>query len=239
MNNLDVVKHGSLIDATSEKPFSQFEQQFIAEALSKISMEDNELKDTEIDVDELYEECFGGVPSGVTKKKAYGALEGLTEKKITIHVNGLKRKERASFSWLSLFVYDKVTGKATAHINKDAAIYLLNLDDNFTKIKREIYMLMSNTYGTRLLELMSKVYGAVNERLFTIEELRKLLHVGDRYPSNYDLKRYVIEPAIEGVNELADFVLSYEQIKTKRRISHFKFTKHKKKDLDEHKPIEF
>lgn len=226
MKGLDVAKHNALIDATSTHTFSQFEQQFIAEALSRISMEDDELTETEVDVDELYLEAYGAQLEGGTKQEVYKSLEELTEKTITIHT----KNERATFAWLSLFKYDKLTKKATININPDAARYLLNLTKGFTKIKRDVYMLMSNTYGTRLLEIMSKVYGVAKQREFEVNELRELLHVGDKYKSNYDFKRYVIDPAIEEVNMAADFTLTYEQVKTGRRITHIKFIKHSKKN---------
>ena len=48
-----------------------------------------------------------------------------------------------------------------------------------------------------------------------IDEWKELFGVGDKYDKVYEFKRWVLEPAIEQINEQGEFELTLEQQKSR------------------------
>ena len=51
--------------------------------------------------------------------------------------------------------------------------------------------------------------------------MERIIRVGDKYDKVYEFKRWVLEPAIEQINEQGEFELTLEQQKVGRIITHF------------------
>ena len=62
-----------------------------------------------------------------------------------------------------------------------------------------------------------------------------MLELGKRYPLSADLKRWVIDTAVDQINEHSPLNVSYEQIKTGRKVTHIHFTFKEKSKSIEHK----
>ena len=58
---------------------------------------------------------------------------------------------------------------------------------------------------------------------WSIEEFRIIMGVGDSYPQFKFLKTRVINPALKEINDLSDFIVVFEPIKSGRKITHVKF----------------
>lgn len=194
-------------------------------------MLDSELFEMEIELDNLYKECYGNVLDGSTKINIINTLHKLKTKTIRV-VNNQSEKGYENFEWLSHFKYDYETKKATIRLHDKLINYVVDLPNLFTKIDRDVYMSMDTPYGIRLMELMNRVYGEVIiTRGFEIDELRKLLHVGNKYKRNYHFKTRVIDEAIKDVNKNNyKFNLKYEIIKEGRKLKKFKFVKYNIKE---------
>jgi plasmid replication initiation protein len=82
---------------------------------------------------------------------------------------------------------------------------------------------MSSAYAIRIYELLSQ-YRSIGKREISIESLRGMLELGKRYPLSADLKRWVIDTAVGQINEHSPLNVSYEQIKTGRKVTHIQFT---------------
>ena len=53
--------------------------------------------------------------------------------------------------------------------------------------------------------------------------LRDTLQLGNKYPRTSDIKKYVVLPAVNDINQFSNIVVTYEQIKAGREISQFVF----------------
>lgn len=63
------------------------------------------------------------------------------------------------------------------------------------------------------------------EETYSYRELRTYLGVDETaYPVFKEFKKYVLKPLIDAVNERTDLHLSYEPVKTGRKLTHLKFT---------------
>ena len=83
---------------------------------------------------------------------------------------------------------------------------------------------LKSKYAIILYELV-KDYEKVEIPEMTIEDFRKLFNIENKYPKMPDLKRWVLNPAVNELNnnENIDFLVSYELIKQGKAYTHIKF----------------
>ena len=95
--------------------------------------------------------------------------------------------------------------------------YLSNLKANFTQYLQSDISDVSGAYTIRFYELICQ-YRTIGKREVSIQDLRFILNIGDKYPLFYDFKKRVIEPAIKEINEKTPMQISYEQKKKGKTI---------------------
>lgn len=100
--------------------------------------------------------------------------------------------------------------------------YITQLEARFTRYKLEKVAKMSSVYAVRLYELLMQ-WDSRGWREVELEWLKKTLMVNEDYPRLFDFKRWVIDVAVFQINEFSDLTVSYEQRKTGRNVTHFKF----------------
>ena len=89
--------------------------------------------------------------------------------------------------------------------------YLLALKANYTKYVLENILNLSTVNAIRNYELL-KQYESLGTRTFDVEEYKKILGIEKKYTLNADLKRYVLDAAVEEINRNADIFISYKFI---------------------------
>lgn len=93
----------------------------------------------------------------------------------------------------------------------------------FARLQREVMFALSSKYALTLYEMIQKrgnLRYRSNER-FSIEELRGILGVGKgKLTSWSNLKLRAIDPAVEEVSALSDYMVEIAPIKTGRRVTH-------------------
>ena len=67
------------------------------------------------------------------------------------------------------------------------------------------------------------------------EPLHNTIDLNNKYPLTADLKRWVIDTAVDQINEHSPLNVSYEQIKTGRKVTHIHFKFKEKLKSIEHK----
>ena len=108
-------------------------------------------------------------------------------------------------------------------MDEDLKPYLLGLKEFFVSYRFYYVMAMKSQFSVRLYELL-KSYGNLGNVTFKIETLKERLDLlPDKFAQWNDLKRYVIEKAINEINLLTDLNVEYEPIKDGRTISKVKF----------------
>lgn len=149
---------------------------------------------------------------------------GTFEKPRAIHQDNHKitqRKKRKT-RWISGIDY--VPGEGTVVLSFAAGIipYLSQLSREFTKYKLKHVARFESVYSIRLYELLVQ-WSAVGEREIEVEWFKRQFQVGDKYSRVVDLKKRVIDPAIQEINEHSNFWVTYGQPKAGRTITHFQF----------------
>ena len=230
MNEYVIVQDNNLVDAMSEEHYSAFELDFINYGIRTIGLRDEDFDTIVVNISELYEEAHGTKLTGKPRRKIFEKIKNLNKKNIVFQ-SKFEEDTTVVTNWFQWIEYKEGSGTFKVEFNEKLTNYLLQLKKKFTTIDSRVFIL-ERGYTKRLYTLMKKIFNDVKERKFEIEELRKLLMIGDRYQDNYNFKKSVIEPAIEDINKLADFTLTYEEVKQGRKITHIKFIKHKKDKVE-------
>ena len=174
-----------------------------------------------------YADCFN-IPKPNVTRELKQAVDKLWDREIII-----KQENNDVFKtrWISRqAIYEN--GNAEIRFAVDVIPYLTTLMElgNFTKYKLENMGGLKSAYAIRLYELL-KQYENLKTRKLTIDDLREILCLGDKYTAMRDFKKRVLDLAITEINTCTDLNVSYENIKTGRKVTGFLFTIKLNKDV--------
>nr|WP_242596724.1 RepB family plasmid replication initiator protein [Halomonas sp. 40] len=172
--------------------------------------------------------------TGVGLKTAYrhlkAASERLYRREVTLHEapNGAGGGKVRLTRWVQTVEYREAEGMVALRFGTDMVPYLSQLSEQFTRYALEDVAKMTSAHAIRLYELLCQWRDA-GKRKVSVEWLREALQLEERYGRIPDLKRWVIQPAIEQINEHSPLWVKWDQCKTGRRVSHLIFTFGEKK----------
>ncbi len=211
MGNL-IVKHNDFIEGRFYLELNQ--AKILAKLSSVIQKDDEDFKLYTFQAKNLLEELKMGVNNYDDLKKS---VDGLVEKTIQLG----KPTSTLTISLLSSAEYHK-DGKIELEFSPKLKPYLLQLKENFTKYQLENILSLSSFYAIRIYELC-KQYETIKTRIFTVEDLKRILNIKEKYKLYGDFKRKVLEIAEREINEKTDINISFEEIKTGRKVTSIKF----------------
>ncbi len=89
------------------------------------------------------------------------------------------------------------------------APFILELRKGFTLYEIRNFLRLDSLYAKKLYRFLKKLqkYGRVE---VTIDELRFILEVEEKYRDFYDLEKIVLKPSVEEINEKTDIYVEYE-----------------------------
>lgn len=174
---------------------------------------------------------------GISLEQTYKEADAITEElhKRTLVIRDTKAKYFRKSNWVHRSEYKN--GVLTMRMHEDLAPHLFQLKKAFTLIQLETVLKLKSVYAIRIYELL-KQYEKFEERTFTVQELREILILEDKYPQYYDFKKKVI---LQAQKELATTDMAFdftEDKKDTRSIQEITFTFAKKTD-DEKELTEF
>ncbi|MCO2575764.1 replication initiation protein, partial [Pseudomonas aeruginosa] len=166
---------------------------------------------------------------GTDPKTAYRDLQAAAERLQTRRVTLLlepdgvtiRSKRRRVTCWVQTVDYIDQEGRIELRFGKDILPYLTGLQREFTRYALSDVAKMTSAYGIRLYELLAQ--WPEGHREVSLEDLRRWLQLEDRYPSIKDFKRWVLDPAVEQINEHSPLMVTWSQRKTGRRVTHLVF----------------
>jgi len=218
-----VVKSNHIIEASYR--LSIAEQRVILSAISQVR------RDRSISDEVLYSVTATEIAQlcGTDSKTAYrdlrAAAERLQTRRVTLNLEPdgitIRSKRRRSTVWVQTVDYIDQEGRIEMRFGKDILPYLTGLQREFTQYALSDVAKMTSAYGIRLYELLAQ--WPEGHRVVALDDLRCWLQLEDRYPSIKDLKRRVLDPAVEQINEHSPVMLTWSQRKTGRKITHLMF----------------
>lgn len=208
-NNL-IVKSNQVIEASYT--LTTIEQRLILSAIAQVP------KGEQISDDVLY-------PLTAKNLVKLGGDEKASHKEFKDAVNRLYERsiilrdgdESDSFRWIQ---EKKFNGTKIAHIrfSKPILPFLSNLKAEFTKYLESDIVGMSSPYSIRFYELIMQ-YRSIGQREISLEDLRWMFQLQNKYPVWADLKKRVIDQATKEINEYSPYHLTIEPQRTGRKIT--------------------
>lgn len=119
--------------------------------------------------------------------------------------------------------YNTKEGTIAICIDSKLRPYLFNLENRITIFGYNEAMNVPGKYSKRLYEMLSQ-WKSLGIMKVTIPNLRLALKLGDKYPDWDNLRRRVIEPAVEEINKHTDLFVKFYPERENRRISLLKWT---------------
>lgn len=212
MNQNLIVKHNNLIEAGYK--LSLEEQRLVLACISKLDSRLGVRVPDSITVSAReYSEMFG-----IQLKNAYAQLREATNNlyERDIQLKGKKKTER--MRWVYSAIYNDGEGSVSLKFSPDIKPYLSQLNGMFTCYQLAHVASLRSPYSIRLYELLSQ-WRSKGERLIMIAELRSLLDLENKYNKFHELKRWVIQPAVNDLNLLTDLKVTFDTQRTGRSIS--------------------
>jgi plasmid replication initiation protein len=219
-NNL-IVKSNQVVEAGYE--LTTNEQRLILLGISKIPKEQdvNPNIGYEITAQEF------ATAYNIHPKTAYRELKEATNKLYERSIIIRNEQQTMKVRWASSIITDNPYfsdvlpnedwKRVVLFFSPQIVPYLSNLKTNFTQYLQSDISNVSGAYTIRFYELVCQ-YRTIGKREISIQDLRFILNIGDKYPLFYDFKRRVIEPSIKEINDKTPIQISYEQKKKGKTV---------------------
>lgn len=224
MKDLQIVKSNHIVSASYR--LSVAEQRVILSCIAQLRRDQPVTDEVlySVKASDIAELC--GTDPNTAYRDLAAAAERLFERRITIlyEPDGKPRAPKKHLTrWVQDVVYIEGEGRIELRFGKTILPFLTGLTEQFTRYQLSSVAKMTSSHAIRLFELLAQ-YGSLGSREIAVEQLREWFQLGDRYPLTGDLRRWVIEPAVQQINEHSPLQVSYSQRKTGRKVTHLTFT---------------
>ncbi len=171
--------------------------------------------------------------TGTTIKNAYrdlkeGAL-GLVGK--VIRTADIDKRMGRHQAWMDYVQYYDCEGRIEANFSASLKPYITQIAHSYTSIGIDHMAKFRSFYTIRLYE-MALQYLKIGYRDLEVGEFREILQIGKKQYSRFtELRRRVIEPAINEINERSEYAVGWEKIGKGNRVTGIRLTVSNKQQL--------
>ena len=125
------------------------------------------------------------------------------------------KKSYEGYPIFSTCKYKSREGMIEAKFNEDARPYLLQLRKHFTQYRLHQAIPLSTPYAIRTYEIAKMIErpGERRSRQIPVGRFRKMFSLENKYERHSDMRRRVIDPSIEQVNEKTDVNVRCEDVR--------------------------
>ncbi|MGL5312076.1 MAG: replication initiation protein [Peptostreptococcaceae bacterium] len=138
---------------------------------------------------------------GDEPKDVYKALKKLAQKDIEIETEDTW----VYTHWILQAKHEKKRNIYTIDVSRDIMPYLVELASEFTTYDLTVAISLKSTYSQRFYEYCSQYKNRANKTFFfTVEKLREMLMLEDKYPNIAHFKQKVLDVAQKEIKDLYD-----------------------------------
>lgn len=136
------------------------------------------------------------------------------------------------YNWFDALPTHKADDNIVARLVFDERVVprLSNLKASFTQVDLSDVAGFTSTYTFRIYQLLMQ-YKSTGFVKISLDDLRFMLVLKTKYPFVADLKKRVIDTAINEINEKTPYKVKYEMIKKGRKFTHLEIRFKSKKQL--------
>lgn len=211
-----VVKKNELIQKT-RYALNSNEQKILLYVISKIKPDDKELYEYDFGLQEICD-VLGITQNGKNYNNLRATLKKLRDKSFWVD-------DGNSYwlcAWLAGVEVHPNEMRVRIQLDKRLAPYLLDIKEAYTSYQLGNILSLNSKYAIHLYEL-AKSYSNMGEFTISLDNFREYLQI-EGYSDYDNLRRRVIENAIEEINVFSDLQIAFEPVRTGKVISHIHFT---------------
>lgn len=167
---------------------------------------------------------------GVDIKKSYGHIKQALKKLQNQRIKFKEDNWDVELNWVQKSSYIVGGGAVKVMFSNDVIKHLIELHGEFTSFRIMRVAKLKSVYSIRLFELLSQFKNAAKNkktgtitRRIKVEDFRKHLGIDKQFPLFSQLKRWVVNPAIEELRVKADLVIDYTTKKTGKKVTEIEF----------------
>lgn len=152
------------------------------------------------------------------------AADTLFERRLTLfeHPNTGKPR-KITMRWVQSVEYLDGAGSVALRFSKDILPYLTELSRQFTRYALSDVAKVNSPHAVRLYELLMQ-WRETGKRQVSLDWMRERLGLEGKYPVFKDFRRYVVEHAVQQINEHTPITVSWSPHKTGRKVTHLIFS---------------
>ena len=142
------------------------------------------------------------------------------------YINGLRK-----YNLLESLPFGRHSDDIVARVVFDSRILplLSELKSNFTQFLIDDVAGFSSVYSFRFYQMMMQ-FKSTGYCKISLDDLRYSLALFDKYQATKDLKKRVIDTAVDEINEKSPYTVKYDLIKTGRKFTHLELKFKPKKE---------
>jgi len=171
----------------------------------------------------VHAEAFADV-FDIEVRHAYEALEDAATRLYDRDIRkiGKQGKVNERVRWVYHVKYMEGQGYVTLGFSPMIVPYLTLLHREFTTFELKQVGRLSSFHSIRLYELFSQ-FRKAGQRNVTLERLKEMLDLGEKYPAVADFRRYVLDSSVEEINEKTDLTVQVIPKRKGRKVLGFEF----------------
>ena len=217
-NNL-VVKDNNLINASYELTLN--EQRLMLGCISLIDSRE------EIEPKRFYKISLIDIAdlTGVTNSTQFYKEMVLAAQRLlkrTVKIGDKATGVYGEAVWVTKYIVDDKNRTIEVNFNEDVLPYLSSLQARFTKYKLKDVAKFRSVYSIRIYELLAQ-WKSVGYVEIELSKLRKILCVENKYAAFSDLRKSVIEVAVNEITQHSNMDVTYGYKKQGRTITAIQF----------------
>jgi plasmid replication initiation protein len=213
-----IIQHNKLVE--SRYRLSLQEKRVVLWIISQIKPDDDDFTKHTISIRDFQK--ITGVSGNNMHKEIAKITMSLIQRGLSIR--DLKNDTLLQVSWLNSAYYHYQEGLVELKIAQELKPYLLQLKEQFTVVSLPDVMGLQSMYAVRMFELL-KQYQSLGVREINLIDLRECCGISlSHYKKFSHLKEKVLEAAKREINEKTDIFISYEAVKTARKITSIRFS---------------
>jgi plasmid replication initiation protein len=201
MSNQTIILAQDNILTQSRQSFSVIEKRCLYQIIREVR---RLYIDTHSGQKDLFDNMFLSLPSSTLRqlgdetKDVYKALRSLATKDIEIETED----EWVYTHWILQAKHEKKKDVYNLDVSRDIMPYLVELAGAFTTYDLTVAISLKSTYSQRFYEFCSQYKNRSNKTFFfTVEDLRKMMMLEDKYPNIAHFKQKVLDVAQKELKE--------------------------------------
>lgn len=218
IKNSIVRKSNWLISASYKLTLN--EQRLVLAAISKIPFNDSQTINRRVTI--TAREMLSCFPD-IGKNHVYEEMEKATENLFSRWIRLEDPDQIEKIRWISSKItYKKGEGRVGFSFSTEVLPYLQQLKKQFTKYTLGDISNFKSVYTIRLYEMLTQ-FQNTTIILISLDKLKERFGILEKYSTYKDFRKWVLEPAINELNEKSLFNVTFKGVREGRAIKNLEF----------------